>query len=101
MDATIDRARTRPRDAVGAPPRISAGHQFPALDGMRAVAALLVLVTHVSFVSGHDDDQIGALLSRFDCGVAIFFVLSGFLLYRPFALAHFGARSDPNVGRYA
>lgn len=56
------------------------------LDGLRAVAALAVLTTHVAFQTGEVVRGVGgAFLARFDAGVAVFFVLSGFLLYRPWA----------------
>lgn len=55
----------------------------PALDGVRALAAFLVVGTHVGFQSGMSGHGvIGALAARGDVGVAIFFVLSGFLLTR-------------------
>ena len=43
-----------------------------------------VLTTHVAFQTGDyvRHGIVGALLSRLDVGVAIFFVLSGFLLVR-------------------
>jgi peptidoglycan/LPS O-acetylase OafA/YrhL len=54
----------------------------PALDGLRAVAAGAVLLTHVAFRTGETQAGAGgAVLARFDAGVAVFFVLSGFLLY--------------------
>lgn len=54
---------------------------FPSLDGIRAVGALAVLLTHVAFQTGQYPQGVtGALLARFDVGVALFFVLSGFLL---------------------
>ncbi len=58
------------------------------LDGVRAIAATLIVVHHVGFTSGATSRTgawYGPLLGRFDIGVPIFFVLSGFLLYRPFA----------------
>jgi peptidoglycan/LPS O-acetylase OafA/YrhL len=45
-------------------------------------------VYHISFVSGYTvahADSIGAYIDRLNVGVAIFFVLSGFLIFRPFA----------------
>jgi peptidoglycan/LPS O-acetylase OafA/YrhL len=55
---------------------------LPAVDGLRAVAAAAVLLTHVAFRTGETQGGAGgALLARFDAGVAVFFVLSGFLLY--------------------
>jgi peptidoglycan/LPS O-acetylase OafA/YrhL len=55
---------------------------IPALDGLRAVAAVAVLLTHVAFRTGQTQAGAGgAVLARLDAGVAVFFVLSGFLLY--------------------
>lgn len=74
---------------------------LPALDGLRAVAVLAVLLTHVGFQTGLTyDGQLGAVLSRLDFGVTLFFLLSGFLLYRPYATAHLGGGSGPRLGRY-
>lgn len=80
----------------------TSGRRFPALDGIRALAAFAVVLTHVGFVSGRSlqTDLLGPLLSRGDCGVTIFFLLSGFLLYRPFALHAVGLAPRPLVGQY-
>jgi peptidoglycan/LPS O-acetylase OafA/YrhL len=54
-----------------------------ALDGLRALAALMVVLTHVGFLSGAVAYGLGGrLLGRGDFGVGIFFGLSGFLLHR-------------------
>ena len=56
----------------------------PALTGLRAVAALAVVGTHAAFATGFlTHGYVGALAARLDIGVAFFFVLSGFLLFRP------------------
>lgn len=74
---------------------------FPALDAVRAIGALMVLVTHVAFWTGsYDFDVWGTFLSRLDAGVALFFVLSGFLLARPFILRARIARDHPPLGNY-
>lgn len=51
---------------------------LPELEGLRAVAALGIVVTHVSFQTGLGS----ALFERFDFFVAVFFALSAFLLAR-------------------
>lgn len=72
-----------------------------ALDGVRAVAALMVVLTHVAFQTGETSvGTHGGLLARMDLGVAIFFVLSGFLLYRPWARATRGLGGRPGTRRY-
>jgi peptidoglycan/LPS O-acetylase OafA/YrhL len=62
--------------------------RYAALDGLRGLAALGIIATHAGFASGRSlhKDLFAAILGRLDFGVALFFVLSGFLLYRPFAL---------------
>ncbi|MGO1167346.1 MAG: acyltransferase family protein [Janibacter sp.] len=55
------------------------------LDLLRAVAAWLVLLSHVAFWTGASaDGVIGGLSARGELGVAIFFALSAFLLSTPF-----------------
>jgi peptidoglycan/LPS O-acetylase OafA/YrhL len=75
--------------AVAAPAR----PRFPCFDGLRAVAALMIVVFHAaSLFTVHLNESrvVGAYVARLDVGVAIFFVISGFLLYRPFVASHFG-----------
>ncbi|MFT4087733.1 MAG: acyltransferase [Gordonia sp. (in: high G+C Gram-positive bacteria)] len=75
---------------------------FPQLEGIRAVAALGVLTTHVAFQTRAVQwPVLGPILGRLDLAVALFFALSGFLLWRPYAAAA-RHRSIPNpaVGRY-
>ncbi len=83
--------------------RDTAGRSFfPAIEGLRAVAALLVVAVHVSFVSGLTtaSGATGAFTARAEVGVGVFFVISGFLLYRPFAAAHLEGGSAPPLGRF-
>ena len=61
--------------------------RFPALDGLRAFAALAVVVFHAGQFTVTADAFGGWAVSHFDSGVTIFFVLTGFLLYRPFLAA--------------
>lgn len=73
------------------------GGALPCVDGLRAVAALGVVGVHTAFVSGFTTRHrvLGAGSARLEVGVAVFFVISGFLLYRPFALAGQGLRPVP------
>lgn len=75
---------------------------FPVLDTLRFVGALGVLVTHVSFQTGYyGSGLVGTFAARLDSGVALFFVLSGFLLSRPF-LSRMQRRAElPHLGFYA
>ncbi|WP_344780269.1 acyltransferase [Gordonia caeni] len=81
------------------PPRL---RFFPQLEGMRAVAALGVLTTHVAFQTRAVEwPVLGPILGRLDLAVALFFALSGFLLWRPYAAAARHADlHEPGIARY-
>jgi peptidoglycan/LPS O-acetylase OafA/YrhL len=75
--------------------------RFRALDGLRLVGALAVLTTHVGFESGAAlEGRFAGLVSRLDVGVALFFVVSGFLLFRPHAMAHLQGHRRPRPAAY-
>jgi peptidoglycan/LPS O-acetylase OafA/YrhL len=75
--------------------------QFGGLNGIRAFGAFCVLTTHVGFHSGAAlNSTFNGLLSRLDVGVAIFYVISGFLLFRPHAEAWVLGGSAPATRRY-
>ncbi|HEU0190252.1 MAG TPA: acyltransferase [Mycobacterium sp.] len=73
---------------------------LPAVEGMRACAAFGVLITHVAFQTGHSTGVTGRLLGRFDLAVAVFFALSGFLLWRGHAAAARDLRPIPPFRHY-
>ncbi|MFI7542668.1 acyltransferase family protein [Actinoplanes sp. NPDC049599] len=77
-------------------------HRLPALDAMRVIGALAVIGHHVGFATGINtgDGPWAGWFARLDVGVAIFFVLSGFLLFRPYAHAQATASPRPGAGRY-
>jgi peptidoglycan/LPS O-acetylase OafA/YrhL len=70
------------------------------VEGMRACAAMGVVVTHVAFQTGHSSGVAGRLFGRFDLAVAVFFALSGFLLWRGHAAAARDLGSRPRTGHY-
>jgi peptidoglycan/LPS O-acetylase OafA/YrhL len=58
-----------------------------------------VLLTHAGFLSGATGRSVlPGFLARMDIGVAVFFVLSGFLLYTPHARANTGVGSRQRLG---
>jgi peptidoglycan/LPS O-acetylase OafA/YrhL len=74
---------------------------FPTLTAVRAVGAIMVVLTHSAFNTGRiNDGWTGALLARFDFGVTIFFILSGFLLSRPWFLAKALDVPSPSTRHY-
>ncbi|MEE2035243.1 acyltransferase family protein [Rhodococcus chondri] len=74
---------------------------LPALEGMRGLAAVGVLITHVAFQTGAvHDPVIGRVWGRLDLAVALFFALSGFLLWRPHASVARGLGKPQSARRY-
>lgn len=74
---------------------------FPVLDSMRAFAAIGVLGTHAAFWAGDYSQPVwGTALARLDVGVAVFFVLSGFLLSLPWFERARAGLPAPSTGRY-
>ena len=74
--------------------------RLPALDGIRGFAALQIIVYHCLIVSAayriNGFKTLGAGLF----GVDIFFVLSGFVLFLPWAEARMRGAPPPALGRY-
>jgi peptidoglycan/LPS O-acetylase OafA/YrhL len=86
--------------------RPSSGSRLSGIEGLRAVAACSILVFHTWIYSppgnlhanlGHRVDD---LMPNLVYGVVLFFTLSGFLLYRPFAGSIVRGQRLPGVGRY-
>jgi peptidoglycan/LPS O-acetylase OafA/YrhL len=76
--------------------------RFPLLDAMRAIAALSIVFTHTAGVSGFNEANfLGAYTARLNFGVTIFFLLSGFLLYRPFVAARYEGRPPIRIRDFA
>ncbi|HEX9993317.1 MAG TPA: acyltransferase [Acidimicrobiales bacterium] len=78
---------------------VTSGH-FPCLDGYRALAALAVVMYHV--LGEVNPGWLPPVLRSFNArlgnyGVAVFFLISGLLLYRPFVLAHLEDRPMPRT----
>lgn len=79
----------------------STSTRFAGFDGLRAIAAIAVLLTHVADTGGANGPNIlGVFFARMDGGVAIFFVISGVLLYRPFVAARLLERESPRLVPY-
>ncbi len=86
-------------DAVAPPP---GNVRFPLFDGLRAIAALAIVVGHVSDSSHATADQtLDRPFFGLTAGVTLFFVISGFLLFRPYFRAQVAGASGPRVRDYA
>jgi peptidoglycan/LPS O-acetylase OafA/YrhL len=77
--------------------------RFPLMDSLRAIAALSVLTIHIALPSGllNPGSRFRPYWGRLDVGVAVFFLISGFLLYRPFVRARARGQAQPATGAYA
>lgn len=89
----------------GSAQHVGGGARVASLTGIRAVAALLVVATHAAYTTGkYPRGYVGLVYSRLEIGVPIFFVLSGFLLFRPWVRAAMRGgprKGEPSVRRYA
>ena len=80
----------------------SAKLKLDGFDGLRALAATTVLTYHVALSRGFSPaGRLAPLLWELKGGVAIFFVISGALLYLPYARAIRDRRDLPNWRSYA
>jgi peptidoglycan/LPS O-acetylase OafA/YrhL len=77
--------------------------RFELIEGLRGVAALSVLAYHgvyKAYLQGSGSPTLQAWASHLDAGVPLFFVISGFLLYRPFVAARMAGRPAPTTEEY-
>lgn len=77
-------------------------HRFPLVDALRATAALAILLYHLSPSTGVLKVPVARDLAfQLQAGIALFFLISAFLLYRPFVRARVRGEPMPYVGAYA
>ena len=83
-----------------------ADRRLASLDGLRGLAALSIFVFHgwlytMPEPSATDRSTVGDYaVHELRLALVLFFVLSGFLLSRPWIAAALGDRSRPSIGRY-
>ena len=90
------------KDAQGGLEQTATPDRVASLTGVRAVAALLVVGTHAAYTTGkYTHGYWGLVGARLEIGVPIFFVLSGFLLFRPWVKSAATDGPPPSLSRYA
>ena len=77
--------------------------RFPHVDSLRAFAALSIVVFHFAGYMPLPEQMswFGPVAVRLGAGVLVFFVISGFLIYRPFVRANLDASARPESTAYA
>jgi peptidoglycan/LPS O-acetylase OafA/YrhL len=95
MPAVLQRETIRSKESI------------PALDGVRAIACLMVIAYHISLMARDThlwredgDTLVTALMLGGNAGVTLFFVLSGFLLFLPYANALLFDQPWPDARRF-
>ena len=86
---------------IRSPFQLSRAGRWAPLDGYRALACLMVVVTHCAegLRVVEDHPVLGAnFLGYF--AVVVFFTMSGFLVYKPFVDRHLDGRPAPATGRF-
>ena len=76
--------------------------RFPLFDSLRAIAAFIVICSHIGSFGGvlHEGDALRPWVGQFAVAVPIFLLISGFLLYRPFAASRLRGRDHPSFLAY-
>jgi peptidoglycan/LPS O-acetylase OafA/YrhL len=80
--------------------------RLDALDGLRGLTALGIVVLHVwmfDYGDAHRPDKglVDLFVGELRLGVPVFFALSGFFVHRAFVAASLEGRPRPDLGRYA
>ncbi|HEX8855080.1 MAG TPA: acyltransferase [Thermoleophilaceae bacterium] len=103
MTATDSRSIAEPpapSPAVAPPP---GSPRFALFDSLRGIAVLFIVGYHVAAVTGFiNNGRVGdAIIVLGNEALILFFVISGFLLYRPYVSARAKGRPQPSTRRYA
>lgn len=88
--------------------RRSTGSWIPELDGLRFIAIVSVVLFHLNGQVEHDHlltvqsrySTLALFFRHGDRGVPLFFIISGFILARPFAQHHLFGQQRPSLRKY-
>lgn len=97
-----EQARSDARASTSSPDAMRTSNRLAGIEGLRGVAALLVVVTHTRQRLTPDAGPawFPTLIDLSSQGLTLFFALSGFLLFLPFASALIRGGELPNLKRY-
>src|SRR4051812_5781150 len=105
--AAMDERGGAPGGAGGGTEVVQAGGRRPArVESLRALAALAVAAAHAwglahAYQPATRESYFGRVVFGGGFGVFLFFALSGYLLFWPFARRYFGGGAPIDLGRYA
>ncbi len=87
--------------SVATPAPSSVRPHYAGFEGLRTIGMTAVFFAHLGFITGVTlGRDWAAPLGHLEFSVAIFFIVSAFLLYRPFALAHLRGAPVPDLGLF-
>jgi peptidoglycan/LPS O-acetylase OafA/YrhL len=94
-----------PEAGERSPAAQSSRARISGVEGLRGIAAYAILLFHVWIFSSPAQFEwnlgpVTPFMLPLQAGVTLFFVLSGFLLYLPFAIAIVRERRQPSIRRY-
>jgi len=73
---------------------------YPCLEGLRTIGVMALFFQHTGYTTGLQMREGFSWMGHLELGPTMFFVLSAFLLYQPFATANLAERSAQRFGRF-
>ena len=84
----------------GAPDVRTLRPHYPCLEGLRTIGVMALFFQHTGFTTGLQLRPGFSWMGHLELGPTMFFVLSAFLLYQPFATANLADRAAQSFGRF-
>jgi len=89
-----------PTTPKGAPDVAALRPHYPCLEGLRTIGVMALFFQHTGFTTGLQARPGFSWMGHLELGPAMFFVLSAFLLYQPFATANLAERAAQSWRRF-